>query len=75
MRAPAIRPAQITIMNHITKEQFVALLDSAGVTEQQKHQFHAAFEKRHPDAHERFLAWLGIAPDEIDRIRARSRQG
>ena len=62
-------------MNQITKDQFVALLDSAHITDQQKHQFHASFEARHPEAHERFLAWLGIAPAEITEIRARSRQG
>lgn len=60
-------------MKQITKDQFVGLLDSAGVTDQQKHQFHSAFEQRHPEAHADFLAWLGIPPAEIERIRAWSR--
>ena len=62
-------------MKQLTKDQFLALLDSAGITDQQKHRFHAAFEERHPEAHATFLAALGIPPAEAEQIRARSRQG
>ena len=59
-------------MKKITKEQFVALLNDAGVTDAQKQKLHALFEARHPEAHEAFLQWLGVPPDAIRTIRARS---
>jgi hypothetical protein len=34
---------------------------------------HAAFEKRYPEAHESFLAWLGLPADAVRDIRTRSR--
>lgn len=62
-------------MKTITKVQFVALLDAAGITDEQKRAFHAAFEQQQPEAHESFLVYLGVAPPEIARIRAGSRHG
>jgi len=63
-----------THMKTITKEQFVAVLNAAGITDAQKHRLHAAFEARHPQAHEAFLQWLGIPPAEIQVIREKSRK-
>ncbi len=60
-------------MKHVTKDQFVAVLNEAGITDAQKHRLHAAFEARHPEAHEAFLQWLGIPPGEIEQIRQKSR--
>ena len=57
----------------ITKDEFVAVLDAAGVTQEQKHRFHAAFERRHPQAHQAFLEWLGVSADEVRKIREWSR--
>lgn len=65
---------QKSIMKTITKDQFVAILNAAGITDDQKHQLHAAFEARHPQAHEAFLHWLGIPPAEIGAIRESSRK-
>lgn len=62
-------------MNTITKEQFVSVLDAAGITDIQKHKLHAVFEARWPDAHQRFLEFLGLAADQVAKIRAVSRQG
>jgi hypothetical protein len=59
-------------MQKITQDQFVALLNDAGVTAAQKHQLHALCEARHPEAHEAFLQWLGVPPEAIRTIRARS---
>ncbi len=61
-------------MKTITKDQFVALLDEAGITDEQKHRLHALFETRHPQAHEAFLQWLGIPADTIRAIRENSRK-
>jgi len=62
-------------MKNITKEQFVAALDSAGITDDQKKRLHARFEKDHPEAHQGFLEYLGVPAPEIRQIRERSRQG
>jgi len=61
-------------MNEITKDQFVAILDGAGITDAQKQKLHALFEARHPEAHEAFLKWLGLGPDAIKGIREKSRK-
>ena len=62
-------------MKNITKEQFVAALDSAGITDDQKKRLHARLEKEHPEAHQGFLEYLGVPAPEIRQIRERSRQG
>jgi hypothetical protein len=61
-------------MKTITKDQFVALLNEAGITDAQKHRLHALFEARHPQAHEAFLRWLGLRADAIRAIREKSRE-
>jgi hypothetical protein len=63
-----------TIMKTITKDQFVSILNDAGVTDAQKHKLHGLFEARHPQGHEAFLQSLGVPPDEIRAIREKSRQ-
>lgn len=60
-------------MKTITKDQFVAVLDTIGVTDAQKHRFHAELEKRHPKAHQELLEWLGLAAGDIAKIREQSR--
>ena len=62
------------IMKKITKDQFVSLLNDAGVTDPQKKQLHALFEKRHPEAHQNFLEYLGVSAAEIREIREQSRR-
>ncbi|MBK8477858.1 MAG: hypothetical protein IPL39_16600 [Opitutaceae bacterium] len=60
-------------MPNVTKDQFIAVLDEAGITAEQKARLHAAFEKRYPEAHQSFLEWLGFPADAIRDIRVRSR--
>ena len=60
-------------MKRITKEQFSALLDQAGVSGEQKHRLHALFEQHHPEAHRDFLEYLGVPAAEIAAIREKSR--
>lgn len=57
----------------ITKDQFVALLEAAGVDSGRRERLHCEFERRHPEAHAGFLAWLGLPAADIARIRERSR--
>jgi len=61
-------------MKKITKDQFVALLNEAGVSDSQKQRLHALFEQRHPDAHQSFLEFLGLTGEAIQEIRTHSRK-
>jgi hypothetical protein len=62
-------------MKNITKDQFVAVLDSAGITEEQKKRLHSRFEHEHPEAHQGFLEYLGVPAPEIRTIREHARRG
>lgn len=59
----------------LTKDQFVAVLRAAGLTEADMDAFHVQFERMEPDAHQEFLELLGIPPEEVAAIRAHARQG
>ncbi|MBP6864052.1 MAG: hypothetical protein KBC32_02160 [Candidatus Didemnitutus sp.] len=59
--------------DHLTKDQFVAVLEAAGIDAARRAALHREFERQQPSAHERFLAWLGIPGDEIARIREHAR--
>lgn len=59
--------------NRISKNEWVSMFAETGLDEAVMKRWHHIFETRHPDAHADFLEWLGIGPDEIDRIRAASR--
>ena len=56
----------------MTKEKWVALLRSQGMTDAEMRQWHAAFERQSPLAHQDFLESLGLPEAEIDSIRAYS---
>lgn len=51
------------------KAAWTALLRSAGFDDEAMDLWHREFERENPQAHERFLQSLGIAPDEILEIR------
>lgn len=57
----------------MTKAKWVELLRAAGMTDADMHAWHVAFERQSPLAHQDFLESLGIASEEIQRIRKRSR--
>jgi hypothetical protein len=59
--------------NHVNVEQWVALFEEVGLDEAKREQWHKLFERRHPEGHESFLAWLGLRPEEIDQIRTQFR--
>ena len=59
--------------NHVNVEDWVALFREIGIDEKQSMRWHTLFEARHPEAHQGFLEWLGIKPEEIARIRAQCR--
>lgn len=72
-RVVGISAGAKTHMKTITKDQFVSILNEAGITDVQKHRLHAAFEQTHPEAHQAFLEYLGVPADQVVQIRTRSR--
>jgi hypothetical protein len=53
--------------------EWTEMFEAVGLDESKRHAWHFEFERRHPAAHEGFLAWLGLPADEITRIRVASR--
>jgi len=58
----------------ITKEKWVAVMRSAGFTDDDMHRWHAEFEKSAPGEHQEFLEFLHIPAPEIQQIRDWSRK-
>lgn len=56
----------------MTKEKWIALLRSVGMSEPDMRDWHVAFERQSPLAHQDFLESLGLDDAEISRIRTRS---
>jgi hypothetical protein len=59
--------------NKVNKQEWVAMFQELGLNEAAMHRWHRIFETRHPEAHQGFLEWLGIAAEEATRIRQASR--
>ena len=52
---------------------WVEMLEAAGMDQRARKRWHAEFERRAPDAHNEFLLSLGLASDEVLKIRRWSR--
>jgi len=59
--------------NTVNVNEWVALFREIGLDQAQMEKWHKVFEARHPSAHQGFLEWLGLKPEEIDRIRSKSK--
>ena len=59
----------------MSKDLFVSILKSVGVTEAQMHALHVSFERTAPEDHQKFLEFLTINEAEIAAIRAWSLEG
>ncbi|WP_300668540.1 hypothetical protein [Desulfoluna sp.] len=57
----------------VSKEEWVAMFQEIGLSEEQMMAWHRLFEMRHPGGHEGFLEWLGLTEEEISGIRGRCR--
>ncbi|WHH61774.1 MerR family transcriptional regulator [Petroclostridium sp. X23] len=58
----------------IEKENFVDILKTIGLKEEEMDKLHAEFERRYPKEHQTFLEFLGISVDEIRLIREYSQK-
>jgi hypothetical protein len=57
----------------VNVNDWVAMFREIGLDQAQMEKWHKLFEAKHPADHQRFLEWLGLKPDEIDRIRSKSK--
>jgi DNA-binding transcriptional MerR regulator len=57
----------------ITKEKWVSIMKSCGLSDEQMNRWHAEFERSAPEEHQEFLEFLHIPGAEITSIRQRSR--
>lgn len=57
----------------VDTQLWVEMLEAAGMDDAAKKRWHMEFERRAPDGHQEFLLSLGIAADEVTRIRRWSR--
>jgi len=53
--------------------EWTAMFREIGLDDARMERWHQVFESRHPDGHQAFLEWLGLAPSRIEQIRAASR--
>jgi len=58
----------------MNKEQWVQLLESIGISDEDMWKWHREFEQRMPEAHQDFLESLNISAKEIRHIRTLSRK-
>jgi len=58
---------ELAIMDKAT---WVALLRASGFSDADMDRWHGAFEASDPERHQRFLAFLGLSPEEVARVRA-----
>lgn len=54
----------------LSKESWTAMFRAIGMSDEDMRQWHANFERNMPEAHADFLHSLGLASEEIRRIRA-----
>jgi len=64
-------PGLLEGLQAMDKATWVALLRASGFTDADMDRWHETFERTAPDRHQRFLAFLGIPPEEISGIRDR----
>lgn len=58
-------------MSNINVQQWKEMFSEIGLSQEAMERWHHLFEKRHPEAHESFLTWLGLSRTEIEQIRAK----
>ncbi len=64
---------EINMNKQVNVNDWVAMFRDIGLDQAKREQWHRLFEARHPAGHQKFLEWLGLKPDGIDRIRAMSK--
>lgn len=58
---------------NVTVSEWVDMFKAVGLDADARRKWHRLFEARHPEAHQAFLAWLGLSADEIAQVRSDSK--
>lgn len=61
------------LVRHMSKKNWVELLSSIGLGQEERIRWHQMFEEKMPDAHQRFLESLSLDSREIIQIRHQSK--
>lgn len=56
-------------MDRFGVDEWVAMFEAIGIDESKRREWHRLFEERYPEAHGRFLAWLGLDEEHVRRVR------
>jgi hypothetical protein len=56
-------------MDRVTVEQWVELFRAIGLSDADMSKWHHLFEAKYPEAHQRFLEWLGMDAERIRKVR------
>ncbi len=56
-------------MNNVTVDQWKEIFTETGLSAEDMQKWHQVFEKKHPEGHQSFLAWLGLEKSHIAEIR------
>ena len=57
----------------IDVNQWRAMFREVGLDESRMARWHKVFERENPESHKSFLEWLGLSPQDIEKVRASSR--
>ena len=55
--------------NLVNTEEWKERFEAIGLDEKRMKEWHSLFEKQNPAGHQSFLEWLGVAAEEIRKIR------
>jgi len=56
----------------MTTEQWIELFRAIGLDDKMMNKWHEEFEKKYPQEHQRFLEWLNVPSEKINRIRQKA---
>jgi MerR family transcriptional regulator, thiopeptide resistance regulator len=60
--------------NEFGKDAWIEMFRAVGLDDATMRKWHVEFESKWPEAHERFLVWLGLPAAEVKRIREGARR-
>ncbi len=60
-------------MQDFSIEQWKEIFVDTGLSDKDMQKWHQCFEAKYPDAHQKFLEWLGADSSRIQKIRTASR--
>lgn len=65
------RAKEITMTDEFGKKTWTDLFIRSGMNDEMMETWHRLFEAEYPNAHQSFLEWLKLTPEEIKAIRQR----